>query len=93
MDQIAGFCELRQAAAHLVVSGVRRSGIILCGTGQGTKIAAKKVTGVHHGVCIDTFSVILTLQNNDAYMPSLGLRVEGEGLVISIVDGFLTGLF
>nr|WP_245421256.1 RpiB/LacA/LacB family sugar-phosphate isomerase [Rhizobium sp. L9] len=45
-----------EAAARLVASGDCRFGIILCGTGQGSMMAANKVKGIRCGVCGDTFS-------------------------------------
>lgn len=82
-----------QAAAQRVASGDCRLGIILCGTGQGIMMAANKVPGVRCGVCADTFSAAMIRQHNDANMLSIGARVIGESLALSIVDAFLTAEF
>jgi ribose 5-phosphate isomerase B len=82
-----------QAAARRVASGDCRLGIILCGTGQGIMMAANKVEGIRCGVCSDTFSAAMIRQHNDANMLSIGARVVGEGLALSIVDAFLTAEF
>lgn len=82
-----------QAAARLVASGDCRLGVILCGTGQGIMMAANKVAGIRCGVCSDTFSARMIRQHNDANMLSMGARVIGQGLVLDIVDAFLSAEF
>jgi len=78
-----------KAAAERVASGDCAFGIILCGTGQGIMMAANKVSGIRCGVCSDTFSAAMIRAHNDANMLSLGARVVGEGVALSIVDAFL----
>lgn len=82
-----------EAAAQRVASGDCGLGIILCGTGQGIMMAANKVKGIRCGVCSDEFSAKMIRQHNDANMLSLGARVIGEGLALSIVDAFLAAEF
>lgn len=82
-----------EAAAQKVTSGDCQFGIILCGTGQGIMMAANKIKGVRCGVCSDTFSAAMIRQHNDANILSLGARVIGEGLALSIVDAFLNAEF
>ncbi|MCA0044293.1 ribose 5-phosphate isomerase B [Celeribacter litoreus] len=82
-----------KAAAERVASGDCALGIILCGTGQGIMMAANKVPGVRCGVCSDTFSAAMIRQHNDANILSIGARVVGEGLALSIVEAFLTAEF
>ena len=82
-----------EAAARLVASGDCRLGIILCGTGQGIKMAANKEKGIRSGVCADTFSARMIRQHNDANMLSIGARGVGEGLALDIVDAFLNAQF
>ncbi|MEM0949320.1 MAG: ribose 5-phosphate isomerase B [Pseudomonadota bacterium] len=82
-----------QAAAARVTSGDCRYGIILCGTGQGIMMAANKVPGIRCGVCADAYSAQMIRAHNDANMLSIGARVVGHGLAISIVDAFLDATF
>ncbi|SFI53262.1 ribose 5-phosphate isomerase B [Celeribacter neptunius] len=82
-----------EAAANLVASGDCRYGIILCGTGQGIMMAANKVKGIRCGVCAEEFSARMIRQHNDANMMSIGARVTGEGLALSIVEAFLATEF
>ena len=82
-----------EAAARRVASGDCRFGIVLCGTGQGIMMAANKVKGIRCGVCGDEFSARMIRQHNDANMLSIGARVTGEDLALSIVDAFLAAAF
>ena len=82
-----------EAAARMVASGECRFGIIVCGTGQGIMMAANKVRGIRCGVCSDEFSARMIRAHNDANMLSLGARVVGEGLALSIVEAFLSAEF
>lgn len=82
-----------EAAARLVTSGDCRFGILLCGTGQGIMIAANKVRGIRCGVCADPYSAAMIRRHNDANMLSIGARVVGEGLALTIVDAFLAAAF
>ncbi|TDT74220.1 ribose 5-phosphate isomerase B [Litoreibacter halocynthiae] len=82
-----------EAAARRVASGDCDLGIIVCGTGQGIMMAANKVKGIRCGVCSDTFSARMIRQHNNANMLSIGARVIGEGLVLDIVDAFLSAEF
>ena len=82
-----------QAAAEKVASGDCALGIILCGTGQGIMMAANKVKGIRCGVCHDTFSARMIRQHNNANMLSMGVRVLGEGLMLDIVDAYLSAEF
>jgi len=82
-----------EAAARRVAAGDCRFGIIVCGTGQGIMMAANKVKGIRCGVCSDEFSARMIRQHNNANMLSLGARVIGEGLALSVVEAFLTAEF
>jgi len=82
-----------EAAARRVASGDCRFGIVLCGTGQGIMMAANKVRGIRCGVCADPWSARMIRRHNDANMPSIGVRLVGEGLALDIVDAFLSAGF
>lgn len=81
------------AAAQRVAEGDCQLGIVLCGTGQGIMMAANKVKGVRCGVCSDAFSAAMIRQHNNANMLSIGARVVGQDLALSIVDAFLGAEF
>ncbi len=76
--------------AESVASGECDLGVLICGTGIGMSIMANKVKGVRCGHCHDVFSAKMTRLHNDANVLALGERVVGPGLMLEIVDAFLS---
>ncbi|MCI5836557.1 MAG: ribose 5-phosphate isomerase B [Veillonellaceae bacterium] len=81
------------AAADEIRSGRAELGILICGTGIGIGIAANKIPGIRAALCHDVFSARASRQHNDANVLTLGERVIGAGLALTIVDEFLAGEF
>ena len=54
---------------------------------------ANKVKGIRCGHCHDVFSAKMTRLHNDANVLALGERVVGPGLMVEIVDAFLSTEF
>ena len=79
-----------EKVANAVANGECDKGIIICGTGIGVSIVANKVKGVRCAHCHDVFSAKMTRLHNDANVLAFGERVIGPGLMIEIVDAFLT---
>ena len=77
-------------AAEAVASGACERGIVVCTTGIGVSIAANKVKGIRCAHCHDTYSAKYTRLHNDANMLAFGQKVIGEGLMLEIVDIFLS---
>lgn len=80
-------------ACKAVVNGECDCGILICGTGIGMSIAANKVKGIRCGHCHDAFSARMTKMHNDANMIAFGERVIGVGVMIDIVDAYLSAKF
>lgn len=78
------------AAARAVVNGDADFGIVIGGSGQGEQIAANKVHGARAALCHDETTARLAREHNDANVLSLGGRLLGETLALTIVDVFLT---
>ena len=85
--------EFGQAVCELVVKGDCDKGVLICGTGIGMSIVANKIKGIRCGHCHDVFSAKMTRLHNDANVLALGERVVGPGLMLEIVDAFLTTEF
>jgi RpiB/LacA/LacB family sugar-phosphate isomerase len=68
-------------------------GVIICGTGIGVSIVANKVPGVRASLCHDVFSAKATRVHNDSNVLCMGARVIGEGLMLEIVDAYLSASF
>lgn len=77
-------------AAEAVVSKEVDRGIVICGTGIGISIAANKVEGIRCALCTNEYMARMSRMHNDADMLSLGARVIGTDLAISILDVWLT---
>ena len=77
-------------AAEAVASGQCERGILICSTGIGISIAANKVRGIRCAHCHDTYSAKYTRLHNDANMLAFGQKIIGEGLMLEIVETFLT---
>lgn len=82
-----------EKVARLVVDGVVKYGIVICGTGAGVSITANKVTGIRCVLASEPYTAVLSRQHNDANMLAMGARVIGEGLACMIVDQFLAAEF
>ncbi len=81
------------AVARAVAAGETDLGVMVCGTGIGSCIAANKVPGVRAAVCSDTFSARCSRQHNDANVLCLGERVVGVGLAEEVVAAWLGEAF
>jgi len=77
-------------AAKEVASGKAKLGILICGTGIGMSIAANKIKGIRCALISDTFSAKATRQHNNSNMLAVGARVLGEGLMLEVVDAFIS---
>ncbi len=64
-------------------------GILMCGTGQGSAMAANKIKGIRAALCNDPYSARLTREHNNANVLVMGSRVIGPGLARDCVEEFL----
>ncbi len=76
-------------AAEAVSTGTADLAIVFGGSGQGEQIVANKVPGVRAALCFNELSARLARQHNNANVLSLGARLLGVELALSIVDSFL----
>src|SRR5690625_248122 len=58
--------EVSFEAAHAILAGRADRGILICGTGLGTSIAANKVAGIRAATAHDLVSVRGSVENYDA---------------------------
>lgn len=79
--------------AEAVASGSFDRGILICGTGVGTAIAANKVKHVRAALVSDVYTARYSRSHNDANVLTLGARVIGPGLACEIVDEWLKAPF
>lgn len=82
-----------EAVCLAVANGEYDRGILICGTGIGMSIMANKIKGIRCAHCHDVFSAKATREHNDTNVIAFGERVIGPGLMIEIVDAFLSTEF
>ncbi len=85
--------DFAEPVARAVAEGQCPRGIVVCGTGVGSAIAANKVAGARAALCHDTFSARHARLHNDANVLALGARVIGPGLAKDIVAAWLEAPF
>ena len=91
--QSIDYNEFGLAVANAVKDKQFDFGILICGTGIGMSIVANKVKGIRCAHCHDVFSAKMTRLHNDANVLAMGERVVGAGLMVEIVDAFLSTPF
>jgi ribose 5-phosphate isomerase B len=79
--------------AQAVAQSKADRGILVCGTGVGMGITAKKVHGIRAAVCNDTFSAHESRAHNNANVLCLGGRVLGVGVARDITKIWLETQF
>lgn len=75
--------------AKSVASGESDRGILLCGTGIGTSIAANKVRGIRAALCHDELTAEMSRRHNDANVLCLPADLLGDELIRRVVDIWL----
>src|SRR5699024_7902235 len=80
-------------AAERVAKGAFDVGILMCGTGVGVSMSAKRVKRMRCALTHDGYSCKLTRQHNDASKIAMGERVIGPGPAREIAKAFLKTQF
>lgn len=76
-------------AAGAVVDGTADRGILVCGTGIGTAIAASKVPGVRAATAHDLLTVRGAVENYDAQILCMGQNVIAPAAATALLDVWL----
>ncbi len=77
------------AVGRRVESGKADRGIIVCGSGVGSCVAANKLRGVRASVCHDTYSAGQGVRHDALNVLCLGGRIVGLSLARELVSAFL----
>ncbi len=85
--------DFAQAVGEALMRGEAERGLLICGSGVGTSIAANKVPGVRAAVCHDTFSARQGVEDDDMNVLCLGARVIGQQLAFEIVGAWSRAAF
>ena len=92
-NQSVDYNDYAEAVCTSIQKGEYDLGILICGTGIGMSIVANKHQGIRCAHCHDVFSAKMTKLHNNANVLAMGERVIGPGLMLEIVEAFLTTPF
>lgn len=81
------------AVGNAVASGEAQMGILVCGTGIGTCIAANKIPGVRAALVHDEITAQMSRSHNDANIVCLSADLLGMRLIEKIIEICLTTPF
>ena len=78
-----------KAVAEAVADGRAERGVVVCGTGVGSSIAANRNARVRAALCHDETSTRLAREHNDANVLALGARLIGSEVATACLRVFL----
>lgn len=81
------------AVAEKVRRGEADRGVVVCGSGVGSNVAANKLKGVRACVCHDAYSARQGVEHDDLNVLCLGGRIVGSALAHELVTAFLEARF
>ena len=84
---------LTKDVCRTVLLGKAQRGILLCGTGLGSAMAANRYKGVRAGVCHDTHSAHQGVEHDDMNVMCLGAQIVGPWLMRDLIGAFLNAQF
>lgn len=88
-DRSSDYPDFARAVAANILSGSAERGILLCGSGIGSSIAANKIPGIRAGLCHDSYSARQGVEHDAMNVLCLGARVIGPELAIEVLRAFL----
>lgn len=82
--------EIAQKLALEVLKSKTHRGILVCGSGVGISIAANKCKGIRCALVHDNYTMKKAMEDYYCNVISLGGRVLGGKLALSLVDTFIS---
>lgn len=92
-DDPVDYPDYAEAVARAVVDGEAERGVLICGSGVGSSVAANKIPGIRAGLCHDTYAARQGVEHDDMNVLVLGARVIGVEMARELVDNFLAANF
>ena len=84
-EESVDYPEFAERVCAAVLGGQSARGILICGTGIGMAMAAKRHRQIRAALCHEPFSARMSREHNDANVLCLGGRVLGPSLALEIV--------
>jgi RpiB/LacA/LacB family sugar-phosphate isomerase len=82
-----------EALGTAILKNKAERGILICGSGVGSSMAANKIPGIRAGVCHDCYSAHQGVEHDNMNVLVLGSRVIGIELARDLVSTFLNATF
>jgi RpiB/LacA/LacB family sugar-phosphate isomerase len=92
-DEPVDYPDFAEAVSKTIVDGHAERGVLICGSGVGTSVAANKIPGIRAGLCHNTYSARQGVEHDDMNVLVLGARVIGVEMAREVVDNFLAANF
>ena len=92
-EEPVDYPDYAQAVAEAVARGDAERGLLICGSGVGTSVAANKVPGVRAAICHDTFSARQGVEDDDMNVLCLGARVIREQQARELIQAWAAAEF
>ena len=87
------YAEMTDRVTQGILTGEYERGILVCGTGIGVCISANKVPGIRAALTHDAYSAAKATTSNNAQIITMGARVIGPELALTVVDAWLNSVF
>jgi RpiB/LacA/LacB family sugar-phosphate isomerase len=92
-DEPVDYPDFAEAVSKTIVNGQAERGVLICGSGVGTSVAANKIPGIRAGLCHNTYSARQGVEHDNMNVLVLGARVIGVEMARELVDNFLAANF
>ncbi|MCK4772722.1 MAG: ribose 5-phosphate isomerase B [Candidatus Latescibacteria bacterium] len=92
-DVPTDYPDVAQALGRVIQLEEADRGVLICGSGVGTSIAANKLKGVRAAVCHDVYSATQGVEHDYMNVICFGGRVIGSALAAELVKAFLNANF
>ena len=92
-DPVDDYPDFTAEVARRVASGEADRGVVICGSGVGSSVAANKFPGVRAGLCHDTYSAHQGVEHDDVNVLCIGARVIGIEVAMEVIRAFLGARF
>jgi RpiB/LacA/LacB family sugar-phosphate isomerase len=92
-DDPVDYPDYAEALSQAILDGRAERGVLVCGSGVGSSVAANKIPGIRAGLCHNTYSARQGVEHDDMNVLVLGARVIGIEVARELVDNFLGAEF
>lgn len=85
--------DFAEAVGTAIMNKRADRGILMCGSGIGSVIAANKIPGIRAGICHDCYSAHQGVEHDDMNVMVIGARIIAIALARDLVKIFLEAKF